>query len=162
MPISNRIVIASQSFNNNARLLKGTIDGLTDEEWVRRPCDHTNHMLWIVGHMAWSRTMVLARLGSEYTTPWMKLYARGAKCTDSPDCPTPEETMRVWDETCSRLNAVMEAVSEERLDTPATQGPPSADGMLSGVVNFMAHHETYHVGQASYVRSWLGHAGVMG
>ena len=106
--------------------------------------------------------MVLARLGSEYTTPWMKLYARGAKCAESPDCPTPQETMRVWDETCSRLNAAMEAASEERLNTPATQGPPSADGMLSGVINFMALHETYHVGQASYVRSWLGHAGVMG
>ena len=56
MPISKRIAIASQSFNHNARFLKGTIDGLTDDEWLRRPCDRSNHMLWIVGHMAWSRT----------------------------------------------------------------------------------------------------------
>jgi uncharacterized damage-inducible protein DinB len=119
-------------------------------------------MLWIVGHIAWSRTMVLARLGDEWTTPWMKLYARGAKCIESLDCPTPQEAMLAWDETCSRLNAAMDTASEEKLDTPATQGPPSADGMLSGVVNFMALHETYHVGQASYVRSWLGHSGVMG
>ncbi len=41
-------------------------------------------------------------------------------------------------------------------------GPPSADGKLSGTVNFMALHETYHVGQVAYVRSFLGHAGVMG
>jgi hypothetical protein len=26
----------------------------------------------------------------------------------------------------------------------------------------MALHETYHVGQVAYVRSFLGHAGVMG
>jgi len=48
------------------------------------------------------------------------------------------------------------------LATPVTQGPPSADGKLSGVVNFMAFHETYHVGQLAYVRSLLGHTGAMG
>ena len=39
---------------------------------------------------------------------------------------------------------------------------PDADGKLCGTVNFMALHETYHVGQAAYVRSWLGKPGVMG
>ena len=71
--------------------------------------------------------------------------------------------MEAWDESCTRLNAALEAASDELLDTPAPQpGPPSADGKLSGVVNFMALHETYHVGQASYIRSWLGKPGVMG
>ena len=27
---------------------------------------------------------------------------------------------------------------------------------------FMAFHETYHVGQTSYLRRWLGHEGVAG
>jgi len=26
----------------------------------------------------------------------------------------------------------------------------------------MAIHETYHIGQASYLRGWLGHKGLMG
>jgi hypothetical protein len=26
----------------------------------------------------------------------------------------------------------------------------------------MAYHETYHVGQAAYLRCWLGHKGLMG
>ncbi len=30
------------------------------------------------------------------------------------------------------------------------------------MVNFMAIHETYHLGQASYLRSWLGHKGMTG
>ena len=32
----------------------------------------------------------------------------------------------------------------------------------SGVVNFLAIHETYHVGQASYLRGWLRHKGLIG
>jgi len=162
MAISPRIAIASQSFNQNASFLKQAIDGLPEEEWRRRPSDHTNHLLWLVGHMAWARTMLLARLEAKWTTPWMALYARGAKCIDSPECPSPQEAMRAWNQTCTRLNAAMEAATEELLDTPSTQGPPSSDGKLSGIVNFLAFHETYHVGQAAYVRSWLGHSGVMG
>jgi hypothetical protein len=61
-PVSSRIAIAAQSFNQNHSFLKKTIDGLIEEEWLRPPCDHANRMLRIVGHMAWARTMRLPRL----------------------------------------------------------------------------------------------------
>ena len=163
MPISSRVLVGAQSFNQNARFLKQSVGGLSEEEWLRRPNDHTNHMLWLVGHIAWSRTMLLKRLGAEWTTDWLHLYARGAKCVDSPECPAPHVALEAWNETCVRLNAALEAASEELLDMPApTPGPPSADGKISGTVNFMAYHETYHIGQIAYLRAWLGHAGVMG
>ena len=93
----------------------------------------------------------------------MRLYARGEKCVDCPDAPKPKEVLEAWDESCARLNKAMEAASEELLDTPAARpGPPSADGKLSGTINFMVLHETYHVGQAAYIRSWLGKKSVMG
>ena len=60
------------------------------------------------------------------------------------------------------MAAALESVSEDLLSKPATEGPPSLDGKVSGIVSFMAIHETYHLGQASYLRSWMGHKGVMG
>jgi uncharacterized damage-inducible protein DinB len=163
MPLSPRLTVASQSFNLNASFLKQGLAGLSDDEWLKRPCDHTNNLLWLVGHVAWARTMVLTRLGQPWSMPWMHLYARGQKCIDSPEAPAPKEMLQVWDEACTRLNAALESATDELLDTPAMQpGPPSADGKLSGTINFMALHETYHVGQAAYVRSWLGKPGVMG
>ncbi len=163
MALSPRLAVASQSFNLNASFLKQTLTGLSADDWCKRPNDRTNNLCWLVGHVGWSRTMVLARLGQEWTTPWMHLYARGTKCVESPEAPTPQALIEAWDETCGRLNSALESASEELLDTPASQpGPPSADGKLCGTINFMALHETYHVGQAAYVRSWLGHAGVMG
>jgi hypothetical protein len=90
----------------------------------------------------------------------MRLYDRGSNCVDSPECPGPMEVLRGWNETCVRLNAALEAATDESLD--AAQGPPSKDGKVSGFVNFLAFHETYHVGQAAYLRCWLGHPGVMG
>jgi uncharacterized damage-inducible protein DinB len=163
MPISNRILVSAHSFNQNASFVKQAIADLSDDEWLRRPNDHTNHMLWLVCHIAWARTMLLKRLGGEWTTEWMHLYGRGAKCADTPECPSPSVALEAWNEACTRLNAALEAASDDLLDMPApTPGPPSADGKISGTVDFMAYHETYHVGQAAYLRSWLGHAGVMG
>lgn len=163
MALSPRLTVATQNFNMNASLLKQGLAGLSDREWCLRPNDSTNNMLWLVGHMTWARTMVMRRLGDHWTTPWMQLYARGQKCVESPNAPTPKALMEAWDETCTRLNRALESASEEVLDTPASQpGPPSADGKLCGTINFMVLHETYHLGQASYLRAWMGKAGLMG
>jgi hypothetical protein len=163
MPLSPRLEVASQSFNINASFLKQSLAGLNAEDWCKRPNDHCNNLCWLVGHLTWSRTMILKRLGAEWTTPWMQSYARGTKCVESPESPTSQELTEAWSETCGRLNSALESASEELLNTPASKpGPPSADGMLSGTINFMALHETYHVGQVAYVRSFLGHAGAMG
>jgi uncharacterized damage-inducible protein DinB len=39
---------------------------------------------------------------------------------------------------------------------------PSFDGTVGGMVSFLAMHETYHVGQAVYLRRLLGHGRVVG
>jgi uncharacterized damage-inducible protein DinB len=162
MPIPGSIATAAVSFKYNADFLMKNIDGLTDEEWTRCPEGCANHILWIVGHVTWARSALLKRLGEDWSKPWLSLFGRGAKSAVPPTYPTPEEAMLAWDESCARLGAAMESVSEEALAAPATSGPPSADGKVSGIVNFLAYHETYHIGQASYLRGWLGHPGVMG
>ena len=64
-----------------------------------------------------------------------------------------------WAETSKLLATALDTVSEEAMAQPSVKGPPSADGKISGVINFLAIHETYHIGQASYLRGWLGHKG---
>jgi uncharacterized damage-inducible protein DinB len=162
MPVPSSIAAAAVSFKYNADFLKKNLEGLTDEEWVRRPDGCANHILWIVGHVTWARSALLKRLGEDWSKPWFAHFGRGAKVDDSVTYPTPEEAILAWDESCALLSAAMESVSEEALAVASTQGPPSADGKVSGVVNFLAYHETYHIGQASYLRGWLGHPGVMG
>jgi len=162
MPIPDSIAIAALSFKENTTFLKKNLDGLTDEEWTRKPGGATNDILWIVGHVAWARGAVLKRLGDDWSKPWFVHFGRGAKPSDAVPYPTPQEAMAAWDESSARLKAAMESVAAEALAEPATSGPPSADGKVSGTVNFLAYHETYHVGQVSYLRGWLGHPGVMG
>ncbi len=74
--------------------------------------------------------------------------------------PTPEVLLDAWREVSKLLAAGLEDVTDETLALP--QGAPSTDGKMSGTVNFLAMHETYHLGQASYLRCWMGHKGPMG
>jgi uncharacterized damage-inducible protein DinB len=162
MAVPSSIEIAEVSFKQNSNILNKSIEGLTDDEWVRRPNGSANNMLWVVGHCTWARSNLLKRLGDEWTTPWMKAFERGAKADETAVLPTPEEAKEAWHESSKRLKAAMELVSDETLSAASTNGPPTHDGKVSGVVNFLAYHETYHIGQAAYLRCWLGHSGVMG
>lgn len=161
MPVPAVIEAAAQNYRYNERFLADNVKGLTEEEWHRRPSDKMNDVAWIVGHVIWARKAVLSRLGTEWSKPWLKEFGRGAKC-DAAACPSPDILMTAWSETAEALGSAMENASAEALAQPVTTGPPSADGKVSGIINFLAVHETYHVGQISYLRSWMGHKGIMG
>jgi len=162
MPIPGQIANAANSFQLNEELFKKSLEGLTREEWLRRPNDKSNHLLWIFCHVNWARGVALKFLGSEYSQPWFPLFARGVKLDDSATYPTPEEATAAWQEVSALLTAAMDEASEDTLSKPSPERIPSADGKISGVVNFLAHHEAYHAGQAAYLRSWLGHGGIVG
>ncbi len=163
MPVPAVVASAAQHYRFNNDLLANTVKDLSPEEWLRRPSDSANHMAWIVGHVIWARKMLLSRLGTEWSATWLGLFARGVKPDNDAAYPSPSTLLDAWRDVSGALTVALENASEEAMAAPAKQpGPPSSDGKESGVVNFLALHETYHVGQASYIRSWLGHKGLMG
>jgi uncharacterized damage-inducible protein DinB len=162
MPVPAVIASAAENYRFNSDFLTRTVQDLSPEEWLQRPNDNSNHIAWIVGHVIWARKAVLSRLGTEWSQPWLSSFARGVKCNDVAAFPPPHTLKDAWNEVSGVLATALDGASEDALSQPSTQGPPSADGKISGVINFLAIHETYHVGQASYLRSWMGHKGLMG
>lgn len=162
MQIATQIANAAASYRQNAAMLDKSVAGLSADEWRTRPNDHSNAMLWIVGHIVWARSRSLQFLGSSWTRPWLPLFARGAKLVDSPEYPTPEEVVLAWKDVGACLTSALESADAETLSAPAPEKSPSFDGKISGMVSFLAFHETYHVGQAAYLRRWLGHDQVGG
>jgi uncharacterized damage-inducible protein DinB len=162
MPAENRIAAAVYTFRQNANLLERSFGDLDRREWLRRPAERSNPVLWIVGHMIWSRSRVLAMLGEEWTRPWLPLFARGATLADDAQYPAPEEMMAAWHDVTAHLTAALDAAPAEALAAPVGEKSPSYDGKVGGMVTFLAFHESYHVGQVAYLRCWLGHDGVVG
>ena len=162
MPTPVVIATAAYNYRFNSDFLVKMVSDLSPEEWLRRPDEKCNHIAWIVGHVVWTRKALLGRLGTEWSQPWLGMFARGSKCEEGAAYPSPDAMLDAWREVSGVLAATLDTVSEEALAQPVTSGPPSSDGKVSGIVNFLAIHETYHIGQASYLRGWLGHKGLMG
>lgn len=162
MPIPEAIATAAENFRFNSGFLAKMVGDLSQEEWLRRPGDSGNHIAWIVGHVVWTRKYLLDRIGTQWSLPWLDLFARGLKCADAGAFPSRETLLDGWCNVSGVLDGALDSVSEDVLTQPSVKGPPSADGKVSGIVNFLAIHETYHIGQASYLRSWMGHKGLMG
>jgi hypothetical protein len=162
MPVPAVIAAAAENYRFNSDFLTKMVGDLSPEEWLSRPNEKTNHIMWIVGHVIWTRKQLLVRLGTEWSQPWLGSFARGVKCGNGTPYPSSDTLLDAWREVSGILTGALENVSENALAQPSTQGPPSPDGKISGVVNFLAIHETFHLGQASYLCGWLGHKGLMG
>ena len=162
MPIPVRIAAAAGEYAQNTKFLQGVTAGLTPEQWLTRPNDHSNHIAWIVGHVIWARQAVVTRLGGSWPVEGLEVYARSAKLDPAFGYHTPEALLALWRDSAAALNAIFESITEEQLNAPAPPGPPSPDGMTSGFIGVLAWHETYHVGQLGYLRGFLGLGGLMG
>ena len=123
------------------------------------PCDH---LMWVAGHLVVHRGAVLKSLGAEWETSWSSLFTRGAKLAARDQYPAVDEIRSAWDEVSAKLVGSFTEATADLLAKPAPKGPPSFDGKISGLVAFLAFHETYHVGQVSYLRKWLGYGQSVG
>jgi hypothetical protein len=162
MPVAAEMSTTAQIYHQNAKALERSVKGLTPEEWHTRPNETSNCTLWIVGHIVWARSMALKLLGTTWSRPWLPLFARGAKLLEPAEYPSPDEIVLAWKDAKACLTTALENAPEEALSAPAPEKSPSFDGKNGGMVSFLAFHEAYHVGQAAYLRRWLGHDGVAG
>jgi uncharacterized damage-inducible protein DinB len=162
MPTPAIITSAAANYQFNSDFLAKTVEDLSPDEWLKSPASNMNHVAWIVGHCIWARKRLLDRLKAEWAQQELSTFARGNKLPDTSEIPAPDDLLKSWRESAAILSSTLNSVTEDFLAQPAPPGPPSPDGKISGIVNFLAIHETYHIGQASYLRSWLGHKGLMG
>lgn len=162
MPIAPELATAASIYRQNERMLGKSFEGLTAEEWQSRPNSTSNSLFWIAGHVVWARSRALKFLGTEWSRPWLPLFARGSKPVESAEYPSLEEIVLAWDDATACLTTALDEASSEALSSAAPEKSPSFDGKVSGMIGFLAFHEAYHVGQIAYLRCWLGHSGVAG
>lgn len=121
MPVPAVIAYAAENYRFNSDFLVKMVQDLTPEEWLSRPNEKSNHIAWIVGHVIWARKAVLSRLGTEWSQPWLSLFARGGKRDDAAAYPSPDALMDGWREVSGVLAGALDSASEETLSQPSTQ-----------------------------------------
>jgi uncharacterized damage-inducible protein DinB len=162
MSLAPEFVTTAYIYKRNEAMLAKAIDGLSAEQWNERPMELSNCALWILGHIVWARSRALKLLGVNWTAPWLAHFERGSKPEDAANYPPFSEVVDAWKTLTEKMPAALEDASPEAMAAPAAQPSPSFDGTIGGMVSFLAMHETYHVGQAVYVRRLLGHERAIG
>ena len=149
-------------FKTNSDIFEKATQAVPPEQWYKQPSEDSNHLLWVAGHVVVHRAVGAELLGAQWSAPWRKLFSRGAKRVAHDRYPNPEEIRRAWNEVSEKLANTLSNVNEEDLAKPAPEGVPTMDGKVGGFVAFLCLHETFHVGQLTYLKKWLGHGQTVG
>jgi hypothetical protein len=144
-------------FRTNAQAFDKTTQGVPAEKWLVQPGNNSNHLTWIAGHVVVHRALVAKILGLQWSAPWEKLFARGAKLVPPDQYPEPAELQRNFKEISDSLASALPGISEEILRKPVPKGQPSLDGSVGGSIALLCLHESIHVGQMAYLRKLLGY-----
>lgn len=144
---------------SNTGLVTKAIADIPAENWVKQPGDGSNHLLWIMGHLVWARGNMARTLGSSWSQPWTKQFARGSAREEASQYPQTEVVQKAWADVSGELAKILPTAPADLLNQPHAN--PTFDGKVGGFLAFLAFHETYHVGQIGYLRKWLGHSALV-
>ena len=139
------IAPTAQLYGVTGFLYEKALDGLDQTALLARPAEFTNPIVWIAGHLSYSRTSLARMVGVQRELPW----------------PDIAEIRAVWSEATASLMKRLEELTEEELAQPAPRSLPIPDKTVRGALSFGAFHESYHVGQMAYIRKWLGFPGLV-
>jgi hypothetical protein len=147
------------------RLVDHAIDRIPSNEWLGRPAPKSNHVLWIVGHLATTRGLLVCTLEREREIPDDPLYplfAGGTPLREDEAYPSASVVADAWREMATRVDHTLRNTTCRDLDRPSPEGVPTLNGLVSGVLAASVFHEAYHVGQLGYLMRWLGHGALLG
>jgi hypothetical protein len=157
--------LVSQSFqlySITTGLVEKAVRDFSDDEAMQRVEGNCNCMLWLFAHLTAVRCSLAGMLGVHKDVGWQQYFRKGSKGDDFAKYPTMGEVRQVWQEITPVLVQALENASDEQLSAPAPRDFPVADKSVRGAILFLAFHESYHVGQMSYLRKCLGKDGLVG
>jgi hypothetical protein len=140
-------------FEMNFRAIRALCRDVTEEEARKRPDGRRNPMLWIAGHIATYRAEALSRLGAPDPRGESLRSSFGRDVQSDPAswpalAAVLSELADFHAALVERLRAAGDAAFDATVTTPAGQTVPA--------IVFLHFHESYHLGQLGYVRTWLG------
>jgi hypothetical protein len=151
----------AKQFNMQTVLFNNVLQGIDDSHGGDRITGHINHLQWIAGHLTGSRNGIAELLGLQHTFPYKEIYADptqpppGNRALDtSLTYPPLSEIIYYWNEFAPAFNIAISRVSNEQLAMALPAGTPFKT--VLDLLGFVASHESYHIGQMSLIRKYLG------
>lgn len=144
-------VLELYKFDNS--LFLDRIGSLENQLVIKRITENSNPIIWISGHLTNTRYHVLELLGTKIEFPWPKIFEHGFDpATEYPDISKIKDS---WIEISDKLIEKVEQVADSHLLKELHYKLPHNDNTVRGAIIFFAYHESWHLGQISYIRKCL-------
>ncbi|MFQ5639909.1 MAG: DinB family protein [bacterium] len=135
------------------------IGHLDQELVVQKISGSTNPIIWLAGHITAVRYHLMNVLGTKSEFPWAKLFEDPYDA--SKDYPDMSEVKDAWVAVSDQLVDKICQASEETLQAELKYQLPHKDNTVRGAIVFFAYHESWHLGQISYIRKSLEMEGLV-
>lgn len=142
-------------FNLNQRLFNNALAGFNEELANERISGHNNPPVWLAAHTLWARYMMLIFLGKPVTNPYAELFDNFKPYDASLDYPSIEAIKQDWQKVSGLLRDAIESVTDEQLSADSPIKNPSGDFTNGGTLAFLAQHESYTIGQMSFLKKYF-------
>lgn len=140
----------------DTKLLRNCVRDLTDAQAGHRLAGGGNSIAFLVAHMADARYYLAGLLGAPLDNPLAPALADASSVDDVVRMPLLVDLLAAWDTVSRHLSEVFPGLTASVLDAPSPLAIPIAGGTVLQTVTFLAQHESYHLGQVSFLRRQIG------
>ena len=143
--------ITSQ-FDLHTRLFNNVLQGIGEEESYNR-FNNSNNIKWLAGHLVSTR-LLFANLSGLSDDDRFKMFGKGFD--RSLDYPSLEQIKSKWNEIAPSISNGLKNLSPDDLKGKGLFETPIGDDNMKNFIDFVLHHEAYHIGQIGFIRKQLG------
>ena len=131
----------------NDFVLNKNLEGISQEDSLKRPDDKVNIINWVVGHIVTSRDDLLEDVSGKrhLQDEYSKYYGRGKQLPDNDSALDIETIKKDYTRLTDEITKVLDEGDDEKDQRVA----------------FFMFHESYHAGQLGVLRKLLGKEGKM-
>jgi uncharacterized damage-inducible protein DinB len=140
----------------NTDLLLNCLDGLSESEAQQRLTGGGNSIGFLAAHLTDSRHFLTSRLGHPLSNPLARFLADAKSIDEIRSWATLDEVRSAWNRISKHVQAVLDGLTDADLEKPGFQGFSVPDPTAMGFIAFLTQHDSYHIGQAGFVRRQLG------
>ena len=146
-----------ESFGLNNKLYLRAFE-LEQEASQKQFKEDTNSSTWLLGHLAWAKTLCMNLTGKPIQTTlpqWLDMFSKSIKELNPEDFPPLDEIKKVGEETHKEFMANLVTLEDDVLTAESPIKLPTSEPSILAALTYLSFHESYHIGQLSYIRRLL-------
>jgi len=144
-----------KQFDLHTRLFNNALDAISDDETNSQASEKINHLKWLAGHLVSSRFSFKDMAQLDLENPFQGKFGRKNPIDPHAEYPSIEAIKECWNQIAAPISEALGNLPAEVLEA---EGPrvPLGEGKMGDFIDFLMHHEAYHLGQMGLLRKYLG------